>query len=391
VTDKMPAEPADLVDVFFADLVRPLGNLVILYAQAEAALIELWVELDGCTEGEAQKILWEPPRKVQQQITAHPKTVAMLHDYIEELSEGIKNFYSDRQQRHRLIHDEWDVSLLECDAGWRAEPITRGIPRKSPTEVVWRAPKPGDVWNLALRFRGHRSLFTSLSRVLRDSRMSGPTLRSDPAATNFCPMHRINSGDRLFSSINNFLVIVSAISYAAPIMVDGGVHKEQNPLMRVNTRQFDYAFLLPLRASLLNALENKSPPYIEIGTTSNVDELLEGAKINTVGLRSVMTNVICPIFIMFFERYNVWLKSNHGDPVNWPAVLNFCRVVRNACAHGSIDFRNLQTAPVSWRGLSFGPSDNGRHIIGTEVSAGDILGLMFEASTELDKIKAPRI
>jgi hypothetical protein len=42
VTDKTPAEAADLVDVFYADLVRPLGNLVILYARAEAALLELW-------------------------------------------------------------------------------------------------------------------------------------------------------------------------------------------------------------------------------------------------------------------------------------------------------------------------------------------------------------
>jgi hypothetical protein len=168
VTDKTPAEHADLVDVFYADLVRPLGNLVILYAQAEAALLELWVELDGCTQWEAQKLLAEP-LKAQQQITARAKTVAILDGHVEELSVRIKDYYSDREQRHRLIHDEWAVSLLECDAGWRAEPITRGVPRKSPT-VVWGEPKPGDVWELAARFRDYRSLFTSLSRVLRDDR-----------------------------------------------------------------------------------------------------------------------------------------------------------------------------------------------------------------------------
>ena len=53
VTDEAPA---DLVDVFYTELVRPLGNLVILCAQAEAALLELWVDLSGCTEEEAQNL-----------------------------------------------------------------------------------------------------------------------------------------------------------------------------------------------------------------------------------------------------------------------------------------------------------------------------------------------
>jgi hypothetical protein len=43
---------------------------------------------------------------------------------------------------------------------------------------------------------------------------------------------------------------------------------------------------------------------------------------------------------MFFERYIEWLKDTHGEPANWPPTLNFCRVVRNACAHGHI---TLQT------------------------------------------------
>jgi hypothetical protein len=78
VTDKTPSEPADLVDVFYADLVRPLGNLVILYAQAEAALLELWVALTGCKEKEAQKFLEEPPLKVQEQIAARAKQPTSL-------------------------------------------------------------------------------------------------------------------------------------------------------------------------------------------------------------------------------------------------------------------------------------------------------------------------
>jgi hypothetical protein len=52
-TENMNSEQADLVDVFFAPYVRPIGNLVILYAQAEAAWLELVIDLIGCTEKEA--------------------------------------------------------------------------------------------------------------------------------------------------------------------------------------------------------------------------------------------------------------------------------------------------------------------------------------------------
>jgi len=111
VTDKTPTEPADLVDVFYADLVRPLGNLVILYAQAEAALLDLWVALTGCTEEEAQKFLGGPRLKVQEQIVARAKA-ASIADHVQELTVEIENYYNDRKQRDRLIHDEWYVSLL---------------------------------------------------------------------------------------------------------------------------------------------------------------------------------------------------------------------------------------------------------------------------------------
>lgn len=75
--------------------------------------------------------------------------------------------------------------------------------------------------------------------------------------------------------------------------------------------------------------------------------------------------------------------------MNWHPTLNFCRVVRNAAAHGSINFRNPRAPSVVWRGLSFGPADNGRQIIGGELRVGDIIGPMFEANEELDRMGAP--
>ena len=50
MTEETP-EQADLVDQY-APFVRPLGNLVILFAQAEAEWLKLVAAVSGCTEKE---------------------------------------------------------------------------------------------------------------------------------------------------------------------------------------------------------------------------------------------------------------------------------------------------------------------------------------------------
>jgi hypothetical protein len=68
VIEDMPPERADLVDVFYSPFVRPLGNLVVLFAQAEAAWLALVAELTGCTEKEAQRFLEMKASDVKQEI-----------------------------------------------------------------------------------------------------------------------------------------------------------------------------------------------------------------------------------------------------------------------------------------------------------------------------------
>ena len=63
-------EQEDLVDVFFAPYVRPLGNLVVLFAQAEAEWLQLVINLINCTEKEAGKFVQGEATKVKREILA---------------------------------------------------------------------------------------------------------------------------------------------------------------------------------------------------------------------------------------------------------------------------------------------------------------------------------
>jgi hypothetical protein len=156
VTEGTPSEPADLVDVFYAPFVRPLGNLVILFAQAEAAWLELVASLTGCTEKEAQRFLQMKGLDAKQEIAPLAQTSGMEGFDLLELSESIGKYYCDRERRHRLMRDEWYVSLLQVGG----VPRTRGLPRKKGAAVVWGDSTPDDIWKLALRFREYENLFS---------------------------------------------------------------------------------------------------------------------------------------------------------------------------------------------------------------------------------------
>lgn len=205
----------------------------------------------------------------------------------------------------------------------------------------------------------------------------------------------IEPGDRLFPPMNDLLIIMSAIAHASSLITDGSTHKHPSPTMRVDAMRIGHAYILPLRGPLERALAGTEPTSIEVGITPSAtyDAKFHGDKLHTGGLDGVMTNVISPIFLAFFEPYNDWLDKNLGTnaAVDWPSTLNFARVVRNSIAHHGIDIRSRKAPPVTWRGLSYDHSKNGRKIIGVDIRMGDLIGLIFEVNDELDRVNAPAL
>jgi hypothetical protein len=161
VTEGMPSEPADLVDDIYARFVRPLGNLVVLFAQAEAAWLTLLVDLTGCTEKEAQRFLQKEAADLKQEILPLVRASGIEDGARQELCDSIEEFFCDRKRRNRLIHDEWYVSLFDGGVA-----RTRGLPRDKGADVVFGESTPEDVWNLAWRFREYEHVFSHASYVL---------------------------------------------------------------------------------------------------------------------------------------------------------------------------------------------------------------------------------
>lgn len=150
----------DLVDVFYRPLVQPLGNLVILFAQTEASLLDLVAALKGADEWVAQAVLKAPDAK--------DRVLELLgrsefKDFaLKELLEGVEGFWSDKTRRNRYIHDEWFPLIDEAGS-----PATRGLPRKKGSDVVWDFPTAEQIWALAKNFREQEHLFSHAAYLLR--------------------------------------------------------------------------------------------------------------------------------------------------------------------------------------------------------------------------------
>jgi hypothetical protein len=85
-------------------------------------------------------------------------------------------------------------------------------------------------------------------------------------------------------------------------------------------------------------------------------------------------------FIHYYETMVPAVEARFtSDRSQWPPVWNFGRVVRNAFAHGgNIHFTNQNAASVSWHGITYGPSDNGRQIMYRDVAQVEVIFLMEE-------------
>ena len=199
-------------------------------------------------------------------------------------------------------------------------------------------------------------------------------------------------GDRLYPHIYNILIVQSAIAHASKALIERpeGWNSEGNAYWL--SKVYPKDLIVNVDAPFRHAMHDIEPDHIGIilvekGTIKKVDP--DGPIVATKAFSGVFQHITEPVFLAFFERYNVWLKKNLGDAEKWPPTLNFARVIRNAVAHGAIDIRSAKTAAATWNGLSYSHADNGRTIIGSDLGSSDLAGLMFDVDDELNKLGVP--
>jgi hypothetical protein len=164
--------------------------------------------------------------------------------------------------------------------------------------------------------------------------------------------------------------------------------------MAFESAQFGVEVRLP-QGGVLEAFIGGIPiNSIEIGVCEksfNYNEPRENERIVHDEL-GISNRLIAPFFVEFYEDQIPWYLANiQRDKSKFVEPWGFARAVRNAMSHGSgILHINDPAAPtVKWHHLHYGPADNGKKIIGTDLGVGDILILMMEMSDNLDQLGCP--
>jgi hypothetical protein len=117
------------------------------------------------------------------------------------------------------------------------------------------------------------------------------------------------------------------------------------------------------------------PPVINLKSHAGSPRPVGNSNLSAIQL--LMGSLYEHAFISYFENIRAQIEAKHGTASNWPDVLTFGRLVRNAFAHGgTLDIRN--DASANWGGISYSRSENGRRVLYNDLSSGDLTLLMVE-------------
>lgn len=190
---------------------------------------------------------------------------------------------------------------------------------------------------------------------------------------------------------HRFYEFLNTTSLFTAVLYQGLVHRPADLELQASLacKVYDKEILIPIY-NLVRIAVNYGEPAILDFTVIDTPPPVEGeGSWTTQGFHALGWSVIKGQFVMSVDPWLDWQKSKSSNYHSWPPVLNFCRVIRNAIAHGgkiNIDSPNAPT--VKWEGLTYGHAQN-KWAISNDIGQGDMIALLFALDDELTQIGAP--
>ena len=203
------------------------------------------------------------------------------------------------------------------------------------------------------------------------------------------------TGTRLYEPIRNICLVSDAFGFSScalnniiPVIEPGGG--------ALSTGHIGVSVVIPHGEVFRSALFEQDEPPVWIRLTKDQAEDFvrfkkesgEGHSGSLKRLTQFHNDAAAVQFVMYYERFIDWAKQQAAHNIaNLEATWGFGRVVRNAIGHaGRITINDKSFAPVSWGGLTYGPAQHGRPIIGPDLHAPDIMILMLDMDRALDEM-----
>lgn len=129
-----------------------------------------------------------------------------------------------------------------------------------------------------------------------------------------------------------------------------------------------------LQSVFVQNVRSQPIPYLVAATFSQIQGVSTGAIAETLeGLAQAM-------FTGYWELNLKTIEATHGKRKagNWPDLLKFAAVVRDAMSHGGTLSMFPTVPPVAHYGLTYDFSTNGRKIIHNDLTCADTFFLMLK-------------
>ena len=195
----------------------------------------------------------------------------------------------------------------------------------------------------------------------------------------------LDPSHRLHKHLHAFCIACDAFWFAQS-KLSGHELPEETRIGLAGTRSYDVT--ISGLSAFKRAIRGDPPGPVElfvsrksIGVASLAGKTIRGP---LGGLATLFNDTMSAQFVLFYESHKSCAK------LKTKPVWNFARVVRNAVSHcNTIHINKKNHIPVSWHDVVYDYGSNGRDVIGHDLHASDIILLMIDMNTALDKLGCP--
>jgi len=196
-------------------------------------------------------------------------------------------------------------------------------------------------------------------------------------ATDITVFH-IHQTTGFFHEVNTLLIALQGVAVVSELVVSGNVQHNPGDYLTIEAKHLDARVRLPLVGPIQAAIANRLPDVIEITVVSGRDKERQFSH-ETSGFQRFVDSIFLPFLVTYHERHRCEIEKQYpaGRTV-WPSAWQMSWAIRNAASHNGRVFEKPTQQPVSWRGLTFSPSDEPVTTLLELMNGGDLLALMIE-------------
>jgi hypothetical protein len=192
-------------------------------------------------------------------------------------------------------------------------------------------------------------------------------------------MEITRSSDKCFDDIANYLITMISLTLTTELYVQGYASKyAPNHRVRLDAKQVGKGLIIYPHELLDEVHADRWPT--RLGVEEEPVQIPASATLRLGIFEIQFLAIERSMFLNYFEHQRLQIEAKYStDTTRWPGDWNFGRIVRNSFAHrDEVRFNNPKAVPVTWRGLTYAPADNGRKVLHVDLWPADLIYLMMD-------------